>query len=216
MTQTLFISGISTDVGKTVAAAIIAEALQAHYWKPVQAGDLDNSDSIKVSEWTRNVNVLPEAFRLTSPMSPHAAARIDGCTITIPELPEVSENLVIEGAGGLLVPLNDDGLLVIDLIEKWKLPTVLVSRHYLGSINHTLMSIEVLKQRGLPIAGIVFVGEANAETERIIARSGVAIIGRIPWLEELTPQTISEEANRLKPDLLEALRNVKHNETQNV
>ena len=114
------------------------------------------------------------------------------------------------------MPLNDDGLLVIDLIEQWKLPTVLVSRHYLGSINHTLMSIEVLKQRGLPIAGIVFVCEANAETERIIARSGVTIIGRIPWLEELTPQTISEEANRLKPDLLEALRNVKHNETQNV
>lgn len=216
MTQTLFISGISTDVGKTVASAIIAEALQAHYWKPVQAGDLENSDSIKVRSWTHNVKVLPEAFRLTSPMSPHAAARIDGCTITIPELPEVPENLVIEGAGGLLVPLNDNGLLIIDLIEKWKLPTILVSRHYLGSINHTLMSIEVLKQRGLPIAGILFVGAANAETEKIIARSGASIIGRIPWLEQLTPQAISEEANRLKPDLLEALRNVKHNETQNV
>ena len=217
MTQTLFIAGIATDVGKTVAAAIIAEALQAYYWKPVQAGDLENSDSHKVSTLTRNVTVLPEAFRLTAPMSPHAAARLDGRTITIPELPEVSGNFVVEGAGGLLVPLNNDGLLIIDLIEKWNLPTILVSRHYLGSINHTLLSIEALKQRGLPVAGILFVGAANSETETIIARStGVSIIGRIPWLQELTPQTISEEATRLKPDLLEAIRNLKLNEKQDV
>ena len=158
MSKKFVITGIGTDVGKTVVSSILAEALKASYWKPVQAGDLDNSDSIKVAAYTENVSVLEEGFRLSQPMSPHAAAKIDGVSIELEDLkvPEVSGNLIIEGAGGLMVPLNSKGLTYIDVFENWQLPTIVVSRHYLGSINHTLLTIEVLNSRGIEIEGIVF------------------------------------------------------------
>lgn len=138
------ITGIGTDVGKTVVSSILAEALKASYWKPIQAGDLDNSDSIKVNRFTDSVRVLEEVFRLSEPMSPHAAAEIDGVEITKDDLslPEVEGNLIVEGAGGIMVPVNSKGLTFADLIEHWNLPTIVVSRHYLGSINHTLMTVE--------------------------------------------------------------------------
>ena len=145
--QKYVITGIGTDVGKTVVSAIISEALEAHYWKPIQAGDLDNSDSLKIAEYTEKVKVLAEGYRLSQPMSPHAAAEIDGVEIQRSDLklPEVSGNLIVEGAGGLMVPVNNDGLTFADLIEDWNLPTIVVSRHYLGSINHSLLTAEVLK-----------------------------------------------------------------------
>lgn len=201
--STYFITGISTDVGKTVVSAIIAEALKAHYWKPIQAGDLDNSDSIKVKNLTQHVIVLGEAYRLNQAMSPHAAAKLDKVQIpsSIP-MPEVAGNLIIEGAGGLLVPFNGQGTVLADLVKTWNVPTIVVSRHYLGSINHTLLTIEVLKNRGINIKGIVFVGDENKETESIIEQiSEVKILGRIPMVAEITKEFILEQSNLFK-DLL--------------
>ncbi len=201
MSYRFAVTGIGTDVGKTVVSAILSESLKANYWKPVQAGDLDNSDSIKVDRYTTQVNVLPEKFRLTEPMSPHAAARIDGIQITKEDLnlPEVSGNLIVEGAGGLLVPFNDDGLLFSDLIEYWGIPAIVVSRHYLGSINHTLLTMETLKKRGVEVAGIVFVGDENSETEQVIKSfTGVKVLGRIPIAEELNAKFIQEQVNQFQ------------------
>ena len=201
MSQRFALTGIGTDVGKTVVSAILAESLQANYWKPVQAGDLDNSDSTKVERYTSNVNLLPEKFKLTEPMSPHAAARIDGVQIAKEDLnlPAVSGNLIVEGAGGLLVPFNDDGLLFADLLEYWGLPTMVVSRHYLGSINHTLLTMETLKKRGVEVAGIIFVGNENNETEQVIKSvTGVKVLGRIPIAKELNDKFIQEQAKQFQ------------------
>lgn len=196
------ITGIGTDVGKTVVSAIFAQALNASYWKPVQAGDLDNSDSIKVNNWTdEEVTVLHEAFRLTDPMSPHAAAMIDGLKIDEDSIrfPEMTGNFIVEGAGGLLVPVNNDGLLYADLFKKWGLPVIVVSRHYLGSINHTLLTLEVLKNRGIPVEGIVFVGAENKSTESIILKvTGVKMITRIPMTDDLGTAFIQTEAAKLR------------------
>jgi len=201
MSQRFAVTGIGTDVGKTVVSAILAESLQANYWKPVQAGDLDNSDSTKVERYTSNVNLLPEKFKLTEPMSPHAAARIDRVQIAKEDLnlPAVSGNLIVEGAGGLLVPFNDDGLLFADLLEYWGLPTIVVSRHYLGSINHTLLTMETLKKRGVEVAGIIFVGNENNETEQVIKSvTGVKVLGRIPIAKELNDKFIQEQAKQFQ------------------
>ncbi|MDC0099132.1 dethiobiotin synthase [Crocinitomicaceae bacterium] len=196
----LVITGIGTDVGKTVVSSIIAEALKASYWKPIQAGDLDNSDSIKVDRFTDNVTVLPEAFRLSEPMSPHAAAEIDGVEIAKDDLdlPEVGGNLIIEGAGGIMVPVNSNGLTFADIIERWNLPTIVVSRHYLGSINHTLLTLEVLQSRGVTIEGLVFVGAENKATEEIILKStGVKFLARIPMAKELNKTFVLEQAESI-------------------
>ena len=196
----LVITGIGTDVGKTVVSSIIAEALKASYWKPIQAGDLDNSDSIKVNGFTDNVTVLPEAFRLSEPISPHAAAEIDGVEIAKDDLdlPEVEGNLIIEGAGGIMVPVNSNGLTFADIIERWNLPTIVVSRHYLGSINHTLLTLEVLQSRGVIIEGLVFVGAENKATEEIILKStGVKFLARIPMAKELNKTFVLEQAESI-------------------
>ena len=196
------ISGIGTDVGKTVASAIISQALNATYWKPVQAGDLDWSDTMKVDNWTDDkVIVLKEQFRLTAPMSPHAAAFLDGVSITQDAfvIPQVEGNLIIEGAGGLMVPVNNEGLLYIDLFQSWNLPVILISRHYLGSINHTLLSIGALKSRNIPIEGIVFVGEENKATESIILNTtDVHFIARIPLANEVNSTFIQDQSEVFK------------------
>jgi dethiobiotin synthetase len=191
------VSGIGTEVGKTVASAILAEALEAAYWKPVQAGDLDNTDTMKVQSWTSKVNCLTERYKLKTPASPHYAAAVDGITISPSDfqIPESDRNLVIEGAGGLMVPLNNEGLLYIDLFEKWQVPVILVSRHYLGSINHTLLSVDALKRRGIPIAGILFNGDENRATEEIIQSvTQVPILGRIENTNEINLQFIQHQA----------------------
>jgi dethiobiotin synthetase len=143
----LFVTGISTEVGKTVVSSILTEYLQADYWKPIQSGDLHLSDTMKVQSLVSNSKTVfhPERYRLQSPLSPHASAEIDGIQISLNdfELPQTENNLIVEGAGGLFVPLNEKDT-VIDLIERLKLPVVLVSRNYLGSINHTMLSIEAL------------------------------------------------------------------------
>lgn len=196
------ISGIGTDVGKTVASAIIAQALEATYWKPVQAGDLHFTDSMKVDQWTDDkVKILPERYRLNEPMSPHAAAKIDGISIQPDDfqIPELEGNLIIEGAGGLMVPVNSEGFLYIDLFQKWNLPVILISRHYLGSINHTLLSVEALNSRNIPVEGIVFVGDENSATESVILQvTGLKMIGRIPLADEMNSSFIQEQAIQLK------------------
>ncbi len=178
----LFVTGIGTDVGKTIAAAILTQALEADYWKPIQAGDLDHSDSIKVLAFLSNVksHIFENSYKLNTPASPHFAAELDGLTIDLKQIlePKTSNHLVIEGAGGLLVPLNDTDC-IIDLIQK-DYEVILVSRHYLGSINHTLLSLEALKSKNIPCAGIIFSGDENPATESIIlAKSGVKFLGRI-------------------------------------
>ncbi|MBT8293548.1 MAG: dethiobiotin synthase [Eudoraea sp.] len=177
----IFVTGSSTDVGKTITSAIITEALNADYWKPVQAGELSNSDSHKVAELISNKKTIihKSSYELNTPMSPHAAAEIDNLTIDLNQIiePETSNHLVIEGAGGLLVPLNEKNT-ILDIIKS-DYKVIVVSRHYLGSINHTLLTIESLKQKGFDVA-IIFSGNEHPSTEGIILRkTGVKLIGRI-------------------------------------
>ena len=201
-----FITGIGTEVGKTIASAIVTQALKADYWKPVQAGELDNSDRMKVEALIDNdeSKIHPEAYQLHHPMSPHAAAERDGVKIDISSIitPNTNNHLVIEGAGGLLVPLNDKDT-ILDLIEKLNCEVILVSRHYLGSINHSLMSIEILKQRNIPLKGILFNGKENKDTESIIKKmSGIEVLGRIDELDDLNKSVIHSIAQDLKNKLI--------------
>lgn len=187
----VFITGIGTEVGKTVASAIVTEALQADYFKPIQAGDLENSDTHKVERLVSNsvTKFHPNAFALKTPMSPHAAAEIDQVQIKAEEVKRpttTNDYLVIEGAGGLLVPINSTQT-IADLMQQED-KIIVVSRHYLGSINHTLLTIEALKSRGLTCAGIIFSGEEHPTTESIIEEMAqVPILGRIdqePYFDE--------------------------------
>ena len=166
-----FITGIGTDVGKTVASAILVETLQADYWKPIQAGDLHQTDTMTVKNLVSNKQSVfhPETYRLTKPMSPHAAAMHDGIQINLDNIipPKHTRTLIIEGAGGLMVPLNKD-FLIIDLIEKLNAEVILVSQNYLGSINHTLLSVEALQKRNIPVKGIIFNGKPLDTTENFI------------------------------------------------
>ena len=182
----LVIAGIGTEVGKTVVAAMIAEALHAAYWKPIQAGDLDTSDSIRVAQLTRHVRILPEAYRFTQAKSPHAAAVSDGIEVNLTRLKVPHETpLVVEGAGGLMVPINENAFTFADLYAEWNLPVILVSRHYLGSINHTLLSVELIRQRGIPLLGLVFIGN-NPESEKIILKAtSLPTIACIPEVDEV-------------------------------
>lgn len=178
----LFITGIGTDVGKTVASAIITQALEADYWKSIQAGDLHHSDADKVKALVSNKKSQfhPNAYALNTPASPHYAATLDGIVLDIKKIqePTTTNHLVIEGAGGILVPLNDTDS-IIDLIQKDH-KVVVVSRHYLGSINHTLLTFEALKNRNIAVAGIIFSGDENQATESIILKkTKVNCIGRI-------------------------------------
>lgn len=201
----LFITGIGTDVGKTIASAIITQSLEADYWKPVQAGDLDNSDSHKIQRYiSNNKTVIHEnSYKLNTPASPHLAAEIDGITIDLKKIiePSTDNHLVIEGAGGILVPLNDNDC-IIDLIkEDYKV--ILVSRHYLGSINHTLLTFETLKNRKIPVAGIVFSGDENKATEEIIlSKTKAKFIGRIENEPYFDQNVIQYYADKFRDSLL--------------
>lgn len=205
MQKNIFITGISTEVGKTIAAAIATEALFADYWKPVQSGELDNSDTLKVKRLVANTSSRfhPESYRLNEPLSPHASAEIDGIQIDVDKINRpITQNrhLIIEGAGGLLVPLNAQNT-IADLIapDDW---TILVSKHYLGSINHTLLSYEYLKTKGIDKIAIWFNGNPNPSTEQIIKHKTEAFfIERIDSLSTLSPSTISEQARKITESL---------------
>lgn len=202
----LFITGIGTDVGKTIASAIITESLQADYWKPIQAGDLENSDSHKIKSLLSNQKTIlhPNGYQLQTPASPHLAAQLDGIVIDLNKITEpiTANHLVIEGAGGVFVPLNGNDS-VIDLIQP-DYKVIVVSRHYLGSINHTLLTIEALKNRKVNIAGIIFNGEENKSSEAIILnRTGLKCIGRIEEEPYFDQNVILEYADKFRENLLE-------------
>ena len=201
----IFVTGIGTDVGKTVAAAIITEALQADYWKPVQAGDLDKSDSHKVKALLSNnqTAIHANSYALNTPASPHWAAELDGVGIDLKKIkePKTKNHLVIEGAGGLFVPLNDVGT-IADLIQK-DYKVVIVSRHYLGSINHTLLTVEALQHRKANIAGIIFSGDENPSTESIILKkTGLDKLGRINQEPYFDKNVILDYADQFRDKLL--------------
>ena len=198
-----FITGISTEVGKTIAAAIVTEALEADYWKPVQAGDLQYADTHKVEALVSNTtsNFHLNSYALKTPMSPHAAAAIDGINIDIKKIkpPKTTNNLVIEGAGGLLVPLNNTQT-IVDLIKP-DYKVIVVSRHYLGSINHTLLTLKVLKEKGCDVS-LIFSGNEHQTTETIIKKmSKVKVIGRIDEEPYFDKNVIREYAELFKQRL---------------
>ncbi len=179
----IFVTGIGTDVGKTIVSAVLVEALKADYWKPIQAGTIPTTDSLLVKELIFNTQskIYPEAFLLREPMSPHAAAELEHVEITIDKVkvPETTNTLIIEGAGGLMVPLNKNEL-VIDLIKKCDAEVILVIQNYLGSINHSLLSIELLKQKKAKILGVIISGNENKASEEFILNySRLKLLGRI-------------------------------------
>jgi len=194
--RTFFVTGIGTGIGKTITSAVLTEKLQADYWKPVQSGDLDSSDTLKVKSLISNNRTVfhPEIYRLTQPYSPHKSAAIDGIVIEKEKFiqPKTDNNLIVEGAGGLMVPLNDN-FLIIDLIKQLKADVILVSQNYLGSINHTLLSIAILKQYNINIAGIIFNGKADVDSESYILQyTGIKLLGHLPEFEKLDKNSIHE------------------------
>lgn len=195
MNNTYFITGIGTGIGKTIVSAILTEKLKADYWKPVQSGDLEISDSLFVKHLVSPDTVIhPEAYRLSEPLSPHLSARLDGINITLESIrkPQTSNHLIIEGAGGLMVPLNDDEL-ILDLIKSLQAQVIVVSQNYLGSINHTLLTLEILKANQIDIAGLIFNGTANEESEQYITQySKVKVLGRIPKMSIVDSEHIAE------------------------
>jgi len=196
-----FVTGIGTGIGKTLISAVLTEKLEADYWKPIQSGDLDVSDSLTIEQLITNKKTFihQESYRLNNPLSPHLSAKLDDIEIELSKIkiPETDNSLIIEGAGGLMVPLNEKELL-IDLIKALNVEVILISRNYLGSINHTLMSVNLLNQYHIKIKGIIFNGEKNLETQRYILQyTNVNCLGYIPQLEKVNKENI-----KLSCDLL--------------
>ena len=200
MSSAIVVTGTDTDVGKTVFCAGLTRFLDGAYWKPVQAGLAGETDAQIVRRLAElpAERVLPETWALRTAASPHLAAEIDGVEID-PDaltLPASHRPLVVEGAGGLLVPLTRRTLL-IEVIARWGTPVVLCARTRLGTINHTLLSIEALRRRGIPLLGVAFVGDAHPENERIIGSLGeVPVLGRLPYLDPLTPPALAAAFER--------------------
>lgn len=207
--KAISVTGIHTDAGKTIASAVITQALGCTYWKPMQSGSNDKTDTMTVQSLVSNsaCRFLPEAYLLREPLSPHAAARIDNVQIDINKLRPIETEmpLLIETAGGLMSPVNDE-FTVIDYVQKYHLPTVLVSTAYLGSINHTLLCMELLKQRNIDIKALIFCGERNMESEEFILNyTQFERVLHIKKFESLEKGTIAEEADMVKEKLKEYL-----------
>jgi len=200
--QSIFVTGIGTEVGKTVCSAILTKYLKADYWKPVQSGDLDFSDTMKIKNWTgENTACHPETYRLKLAASPHQSAKEEGIEIDLNnfKIPETTNHLIIEGAGGLMVPLNDNEF-IMDLIEKLKVPAALVVKNYLGCINHTLLSMMALQQKKIKLEYLILNGSFPPDTERIIVKNihQKTKIIKIPHLEELTEEQIETVTEQLE------------------
>ncbi|QQO13938.1 ATP-dependent dethiobiotin synthetase BioD [Bradyrhizobium diazoefficiens] len=195
MRQQIVVTGTDTGIGKTVFSAGLANLLGANYWKPIQAGLEGETDTEVVARLgsLSGDRIVPEVHRLRTPASPYHSAEIDGVRIDADSLavPDTGGRpLVIEGAGGLMVPLSL-GTVYADVFERWRLPAVLCARTALGTINHSLLSIEALRRRHIDILGIAFIGERNAEAESAVCEIGrVRWLGRLPWLAPLTPDTL--------------------------
>jgi len=190
MTRRFVVTGTDTGIGKTVFSAALAGALHIPYWKPIQSGLEEETDSATVARLA-GVPVLPEAYRLKTPASPHLAAEIDGVTIDPEKLTPPEGDLLIEGAGGALVPVTRT-LLYADLFARWQIPVIVCARTGLGTINHSLLTIEALTSRGVPIHGLAFLGDRQEDSEAIIADlGGVRRLGRLPIVDPLTPENLA-------------------------
>jgi dethiobiotin synthetase len=194
------VAGIGTEIGKTFISSILTESLQADYWKPVQSGALDFTDSDTVKSLIFNTKTVfhPEAYRLNEPMSPHVAAAIDGVEIELSkfQLPQTDNHLIVELAGGLMVPLNDRET-NLDLIKKLSLPVILVSRNYLGSINHTLLSVEILKMNNIEVKGLIFNGETNKSSEDFILNfTKLKCLGKVSFEENIDKNVVKKYAEQ--------------------
>lgn len=207
----LFITGIGTGVGKTVASAVVTEALQADYWKPIQAGFDDGTDALAVKDLISNGQTIihPEVYKLALPASPHIAARQEGLTIDLNKIlnckPQTSNSkLVIEGAGGIMVPVNDTQF-VIDVIEQLQAKVILVSRNYLGSINHSLLTANICKQRGIDVLGWIFNDQYLDYEDEIVNWSGYPKIGSIPFTETLDKTFVKAQADAIRLSLQQLL-----------
>lgn len=202
ISEILFVTGIGTEVGKTVCSAILTKYFNADYWKPVQSGDLEFSDSMKITSWTNeNTICYPETYRLKLAASPHQSAKEEGIEINLNKfkIPETNNNMIIEGAGGLMVPLNESDF-IIDLIEKLNVPVALVIKNYLGCINHTLLSIMALHQRKIKLKYLILNGNFPPDTERIIVKNihQKTKIIKIPHLNEITKEQIEAATKKLE------------------
>ena len=200
MAKGYIITGTDTEIGKTIFSAMLTSALKGVYWKPVQAGTEEGTDTQTVKNLTGlpNNHFLPESYILTHPLSPHRAAELDEKEIDITslKLPDTPSTLIVEGAGGLMVPLSRKTLF-IDVFKKWELPVILCARTGLGTINHTLLSIEAIKKRALPLLGIAFIGSDNPDNIRTITDfSGVRNLGHLPLLKELKKTALEEAFNK--------------------
>lgn len=198
----LFVTGIGTEIGKTVCSAILTKYFKADYWKPIQSGDLHFSDSMKIKEWVgENVVIYPERYRLQLAASPHQSAAEEEIFINSNDfkLPETQNNLIVEGAGGLMVPISDDEF-IIDLIEKLNLPVALVVKNYLGCINHTLLSLMALEQKNIKLEYLILNGIFPEDTERMICKNiqEETKIIRIPEIEKITKENIERITKQLE------------------
>ena len=202
MPNQFIIAGIGTEIGKTLISAIFRQGMQADYWKPVQSGNPEEADALFIGQMTRvpEGKIWDSSYMLSQPLSPHTAAEIDGIRISLDhiQLPLTERSLIVELAGGLMVPLNESET-NLDLIAHIALPVILVSKNYLGSINHTLLSYEILKAKQIPIAGIVFNGPANASGERfILQHTGLKVLLRVPELAQINAEIIQEYAQQIQ------------------
>lgn len=200
--QSIFVTGIGTEIGKTVCSAVLTKYLKADYWKPIQSGDLDFSDTMKIRAWTGKDTIChPETYRLQLAASPHQSAQEEEIEIDLNnfKIPETNNHLIIEGAGGLMVPLNDHEF-IIDLIEKLEVPVALVTKNYLGCINHTLLSMMILQQRKINLEYLILNGSFPPDTERIIVKNihQKTKIIKIPHLDELTEEQIETVTEQLE------------------
>jgi dethiobiotin synthetase len=198
--RNIFVTGIGTDVGKTIVSAILVEALQADYWKPIQCGGLELTDTDRVKRLVSSVNTIfhPETYSFPNPVSPHEAAKLNDTKIRLGKLtpPETENTLVIEGAGGITVPYNYRGDSMLDIAQNCDAEIVIIANSYLGSINHTILTLEYLKNQDVKILGIIFNGESNQESEQVILNKTKAIcLGHISQEFEISKELIKKYAH---------------------
>jgi dethiobiotin synthetase len=209
MTNRIFITGIGTGVGKTITSAVITESLQADYWKPVQTGLTEGTDTNTIKSLLSNpvTKCHKEAYCLKEPASPHLAARMEGVNINVKRITEIADTyqpanrpFIIEGAGGLMVPITDT-VFTIDLIHQLKASVIIVAGNYLGSINHSLLTAKVLQQSGIPVLGWVFSGDTHSNEDEVVAWSGFPKLGRIPQTSHIDKAFVKEQAEKLSLQL---------------
>jgi dethiobiotin synthetase len=204
----IFITSIDTNIGKTIASSVLCSGLNYSYWKPIQCGDLDQSDSFTVNKLSPSTHIYPESYRLNLPMSPHEAGFQEEVEIKLKniELP-LKKHIIIEGAGGVMVPLNYNGDLMVDIIKKLNARVIVVFKNYLGSINHTILTIEQLKACGLCVIGSIVTGDRVESSEKIIQSfTKTKIVGHIPFSENINVDWVTKQGEIMAKNLSKELK----------